>query len=135
MCHRSKSELEAYVQATMSLEQQDQIEQHLEECEACFTIYLDVIEMQPMDVALSENFTTDTMEQLEHLNLTPKKSNQNKIVGHYLLAAGLTIVLMLSGVFQNFLSVTTNLENKSSLTEQLMEKTNVVLEEMKGEYK
>ncbi|MGP4041241.1 hypothetical protein ACTWP4_15275 [Gracilibacillus sp. D59] len=132
MNHFSKDALLTYFNSDSDLE--NEIEKHLLECERCTNLYVSLIEDIEINAELSEDFTDTTVQQIEKILPSPSKTKQNKVVTHYLVAAGLTILLTLTGVFQDALNVTEiqQKQNNGSITDHLMTKTNDVLEEMKG---
>ncbi|SFL86566.1 hypothetical protein SAMN04487943_104392 [Gracilibacillus orientalis] len=132
MTHIGKDALLSYMNSDS--DQENMIEDHLLECETCTNMYVTLIEDIEVNGELSDDFTDITLQQMEKILPSPPKANQNKVVTHYLVAAGLTIFLTLTGVFQGALNVTEiqQKQNTGLITEHLMTKTNDVLEGMKG---
>ncbi|WP_058307645.1 hypothetical protein [Gracilibacillus massiliensis] len=137
MNHVKKSCLKKYVSRELDVDQQEIIENHLYECERCMDAYFELLENQSISTILSEDFTnqvvTKANKQLPKSN--PRQFSPKKAIAHYFLAAGLTVVLMLTGIFQGVLDVSTDhpLENKLSITEQALQQANQLLDHIKGE--
>lgn len=132
MRHFTKDVLRSYMNAKS--DQEKSIEKHLLECDKCMDLYLSLLEEVEINRVLSDDFTEVTLHQIEKILPSPPKKKQNTAFIHYLVAAGLTILLTLTGVFQGVLNVTEmqQKQNNPSVTDQLMTKTNDVLEEIKG---
>src|SRR5699024_3759176 len=116
------------------------IENHIYTCDTCMDIYLSMLDSHPITGTISEDFTDQVVEKINkrhpsQMN-TPRQSKPRKAVAHYFLAAGLTIILTVSGIFQGMLDVTNNeqMKNRSSITKQLMQNTNQLLDQLKEEY-
>ncbi len=131
MKHITKESLLTYIKAESN--QEREIENHLLECEACTDIYFSIVEEVEMNGVLSDDFTDVTLHQIEQKSPAPSKKKHSNVFVHYLVAAGLTILLTLTGVFQGALNVSDIQQQKGgSITNHLMTKTTGVLKEIKG---
>ncbi|WP_053217997.1 zf-HC2 domain-containing protein [Virgibacillus senegalensis] len=144
MIHIEK-DLWPYIEEKVDEQKRQQIEGHLETCEQCFGYYIDLLEQWNAPGRLSDSFTETAIDKINIQQPFPQKSLQQKssshtskmkTVRHYLLAAGLTLLLMASGIFQDILHITdqTNLDSRPSMTDSLMQKTDSWLTQLlKGE--
>ncbi|MFD2656150.1 hypothetical protein [Gracilibacillus thailandensis] len=131
MKHMTRDALLAYINAESN--QETEVENHLLECETCTDLYLSIVEEVEMNSGVSADFTDDTLQQLEIRLPAPPQKKQNHVFIHYLVAAGLTILLTITGVFQGALDVSDIQQKKGgSITDHLMTKTDNVLQEIKG---
>ncbi|MDL4842274.1 hypothetical protein [Aquibacillus rhizosphaerae] len=143
MSHISPEKLSDYITNLLNQKEQQAIELHIHSCDVCLSEYLDVIENQTLDVSLSESFTDVTMDKMNHHKQRKEKIQRssklpiNKTLTHYVIAAGLTLLLMLTGVFQGFLDMTnsTKIEEHQSFTTQFMNNKNDILDYMEGDEK
>ncbi|WP_153463654.1 MULTISPECIES: anti-sigma factor [Sediminibacillus] len=140
-----EEELWPYIEETVDDQKQQQIEAHLETCAQCFDRYLALLDQWEAPGHLADSFTEATIDKLNVQQVLPQKDGQKtsssisrevKTISHYLLAAGLTILLMASGIFQGVLHVTdkTNIHSRPSMADSLMQKTDSWLTQLiKGE--
>ncbi|KAB8127454.1 zf-HC2 domain-containing protein [Gracilibacillus oryzae] len=138
MEHIQNEKLSAYCNNQLPEEEQTIIDNHLTECESCFSLYLEAIDNCHIDHSVSESFTDKTMEELELSPLfnqesRPSSKKKNRIMAHYLLAAGLTLIFTFSGLFESVLHLSeqTDAVPKVSVSEQLMNKTTDFLDQIK----
>ncbi|WP_181350943.1 anti-sigma factor [Thalassobacillus sp. CUG 92003] len=136
MEHLHVKRLRAYIHDDIAPEERSNIEAHLDDCPDCFMEYLGLIDQWEPDLSLSEDFTDKTMEQWQ--TQAPKKHvrpsmTRKQTLLHYGVAAGLTIILMSTGVFQHMIEWTGKHDEPSGmpLTEKIMNSTNAWLDEMK----
>ncbi|PWU68451.1 hypothetical protein [Gracilibacillus dipsosauri] len=141
MKHIPKEQMNLYILDQLTDENRKTMENHLYSCEACLDSYLQLMENSLVEDSVSDFFTEKTIARIQHDSKPSSKSSNasslfSKSIIHYVLAAGLTLILMFSGVFDNMISLTDRAEvsPKQSLTEQLMKKTDQLLEEMKGDH-
>ncbi|QTN00961.1 hypothetical protein ERJ70_17710 [Sediminibacillus dalangtanensis] len=139
-----EEELWHYIDETIDDQKQQQVEAHLETCQHCFDHYLALLEQWETPGHLADSFTEATIDKINVQQVLPKKDRQKKAsstskevktISHYLLAAGLTIVLMASGIFQGVLHITdqTSLNSRPSMTDSLMQKTDSWLTQLMKE--
>ncbi len=137
--HIEFEKIKLYIQDHVTVADRLQIEEHLEQCDACFDCYLQHIEEWSIPVSLSSNFTEDTINMLKTANpilsqsenKTPSKQDyRRKTLANYLLAVGLTVVFMFSGVFQFMASISDKLNvHDEPISEQLVTKATSFLYE------
>ncbi len=139
MRHIDQQHLEKYISGNIEMQDQDIVENHLYECERCMENYFELLENEPITISLSEDFTDLVVSKINiHQPQTnPYRLSSKKAIANYVLAAGLTVALMLTGVFQGFMDITNDQlsENRPSYTDQLMHQTNQLIDYMKEEHK
>ncbi|MFC4404148.1 hypothetical protein [Gracilibacillus xinjiangensis] len=139
MVHIHKEKLLKYCGNQLAKEDQSIIDRHLTECESCFSLYLDVIETFPVERSVSETFTEKTIEEIERSKSFNQENHQTKkqshIMVHYFLAAGLTLFFTFSGLFEEVIQISDQKDvgTRVSISEQLMNKTTDILDQMKEE--
>ncbi|UOR13428.1 anti-sigma factor family protein [Halobacillus amylolyticus] len=123
MNHVAKEVLQMYLANELNDVERIGVEDHLDECEHCFHRYMASLHLVDTDSLMSSSFTEETMHEIH--KKTPAQGRQNKTFIHYAIAAGLTIVLMGSGVFQHVFTVFDGeqFHNRPSITEKVMEET------------
>ncbi|MRG87443.1 anti-sigma factor family protein [Salinibacillus xinjiangensis] len=128
--HIDRELLQKYVETRVDEQEQLKIDEHLSECESCFESYLNIIDDWTIDFSVSDSFTDETMELLQKVQPSVSEKNQfstskdhrNKTLRNYFLAAGLTIILMFTGVFQMIFNLSDQIDKESKpFSEQLME--------------
>jgi hypothetical protein len=128
-----------YVQDNMPDSEREAVEAHLYNCDLCFEQYLQVIDKWsiPYSYSLSDDFTDRTVQLIKSIqpllsqpnSLPSKKDYRKNTIVNYLLAAGLTIVLMFTGIFQYMTNISEKLyEHDEPLTEQIMNKTTLLFQ-------
>jgi hypothetical protein len=124
-----------YVQDNMPDAEREAVEAHLYSCDLCFDEYLQVIDNWSIPYSLSDDFTDRTVQLMKTTqpilsqpnSLPSKKDFRKNTIVNYLLAAGLTIVLMFTGIFQYMITISEKLyEHDEPLTEQIMNKTTLL---------
>ncbi|UOQ85801.1 hypothetical protein [Gracilibacillus salinarum] len=135
MSHLSKEQVIAYLE--QSIDNREEMENHLLTCDNCMELYLNVIDNQTYEAAPSSDFTNTFMQQMNKTIVTPSKGRTNRALIHYAIAAGFTVLLTVSGVFQGVMQATNDqqMEQKPSISEHLMLKTDQWIEKLKGEGK
>lgn len=138
LTHLHEKQLEAYVLDHASEREQELIEHHLFNCDDCMEKYMKAIESWETEVEMSEDFTDATLQQINKQtafwSASEKKqlSNKKRTLIHYVIAAGLTLVLMTTGLFQELLEVLddSNINKGPSITENMMNRTGGWLDKM-----
>lgn len=138
MEHIDRHQLKAYIDNELDIDKVEQAENHMYACEACMRTYISLLDQYHVQDSVSEGFTDKVIDKVDKqipvqkYNLQQKRSS--KTMSHYLLAAGLTILIMLTGAFQEIITMTHDQAamERTSLTEQLMHKTNHLLDKIKG---
>ncbi|QHS24232.1 hypothetical protein GWK91_15600 [Virgibacillus sp. MSP4-1] len=122
--------LQQYVKEQLPEEQQQNIEGHLSDCDVCFHQYMNVIDEWSIPFSVSDSFTDETMEKLAIVQPNQMKNKGNassrdvrrKTLAHYFLAAGLTVLLMFSGVFDMLFSLDDQIEaDDPPISEKILE--------------
>ncbi|WP_079477212.1 zf-HC2 domain-containing protein [Halobacillus salinus] len=129
MEHLSEAQIRDYVSGTLSDEESDGVEDHFSECEDCFDQYLFLLEE---DSSLPSTFTDETVNRIVKEHPTFQQQKKSRSFAHYLVAAGLTLVLMMSGVF-NLMTDSMDpdsFEQQPSLTEQILDQTGSLMDKM-----
>ncbi|SER18775.1 hypothetical protein SAMN04487944_101560 [Gracilibacillus ureilyticus] len=139
MDHIPKEILNKYCTHQLSEDDQSRIDHHLTECEQCFSLYLEVIDNFTVEHSVTDTFTDLTITKIETSHIFDQdklqKNKKRRIMGHYFLAAGLTLLFTFSGLFEEVIQITseTGKQKRISVSEQLMNKTNDILDQMKEE--
>ncbi|SEN45883.1 hypothetical protein SAMN04488134_101131 [Amphibacillus marinus] len=139
MTHCTKEILTAYYKQQLSNGDELGVENHLQHCETCMDCYLNLIEATEIQQTVSKQFTDQLLVKIEKQVIKPnhstyKRKQLDKTVRHFLLAAGLTLLLTLAGLFQEVATITDEsfLQEQTSITEQLLEKSTGLLNLFKG---
>lgn len=137
--HIEIEKLKVYIEDNAIEADRLQIEEHLGECDTCFERYLQHIEEWSIPASLSSTFTDDTIHKLKTANpilsqseskAPSKQDYRRKTLTNYLLAVGLTVVFMFSGVFQFMASISDKLNiHDEPISEQLVTKATSFLYE------
>jgi hypothetical protein len=98
------------------------MEAHLYSCDQCLDIYLEVLDCEGSGLPNIQNehyFTDSVLTGIADLKkqtaqVEGKKSFSQSSVFHYLIAAAMTMVLMLSGVFQSIIKYTDTVQSPQS---------------------
>ncbi|MFD2614190.1 hypothetical protein [Paenibacillus gansuensis] len=143
-----------YIQESLPLNEAETMETHLYTCDACMSIYLDVMEGEAdgvsggesaVEAELPDHFTDRVMASLPEPAAVLNAGNVSRKPGsvprrstwlHYTVAAAITLLLMSSGVFQQLLQRTEHVSDELSggrpvsVTQKIMKKAAVVLDEL-----
>ncbi len=114
--HFSKDAWLAYVTNRLPAEQREAQEAHLYDCEDCLSIYMTCLADDDLQLPPLENetvFTDHLMQSIANLatdisgghattepHVQPAKRWHRTTIVHYALAAGITLILMSTGMFQ-----------------------------------
>ncbi|MFC0523552.1 hypothetical protein ACFFGV_08130 [Pontibacillus salicampi] len=134
----NKERLKDYAEQNVAEWEQMEIEHHLLDCTHCLEEYLAMLN-DTAPPGLSSSFTTQTIERVEkqYPALQRKGRRKNRSLLHYMMAAGLTLVLMMSGVFDRIMDSIepASSHNRSSVSEQMVERTSSWIDHLitKGE--
>lgn len=137
MKHIQDQTLMDYINDQLTEPERMEVERHLDECELCFESYLTHIDSWSLNTSLSEDFTDQTINQLIEGHKKPEKiqkqntySKRNKTFFNYAIAAGLTVLLMFSGVFESMFTSFNDdsIKQRPSISKQLVEKTGNIIE-------
>ncbi|KGP72104.1 anti-sigma factor family protein [Pontibacillus yanchengensis] len=141
MNHVTEEVIQLYINGQLQEQEHLQLEAHFEHCDTCFDMYLEQMDAADTASPLSEKFTDDTIKTIIHQHPTfqpPSKtfsaqpSAKRNTFLHYVVAAGFTILLMMSGVFQ-YMTDSFNqdgIKKGPSFSGQLMEKTGALLDQL-----
>lgn len=140
--HYSKENWLQYINGELSSQLMSEMEEHLYSCDQCLFHYLELIAKTDLPAMTNESiFTEKVMQEIEKIPVQSKKVEENQLrktkqgkyfkqtVIHYLLAAGLTIVLVSTGFFGKILESADQFQKdtvynpSTSITEQLFNKT------------
>lgn len=137
MKHISVAEWHAYLADEIPEAQKIDYENHLYSCDECLEVYMEALEREenvfPSEKLSIADSVMGSIARLKEEPLLVDKSNRkNKsirtITKHYVIAAGFTILLMASGVFQSLTEYVSNVESgavkeKPTVTDGLIDKT------------
>lgn len=136
MKHVSLAEWTAYIADEVPDALKIEYENHLYSCDDCLTVYMEAMERKEFIQPIEELDIADSvMRSIAQINAEPALEERSKktkslrtITKHYLIAAGFTILLMASGVFQSLAKYVDNVESSSlketpPVTDGLIDKT------------
>lgn len=127
-----------YILGQLSDHDQQTFEDHIYTCDQCLSMYMTTIEQHSMTlphISDEAQFTDDTMDLLleetlpsKVMSITSKPRTKRwyeNTIAYYTIAAGITIFLMSTGVFDSLMQLTniTKTERQTSLSDTLMNKT------------
>ncbi|MFD1020774.1 zf-HC2 domain-containing protein [Thalassobacillus hwangdonensis] len=134
MKHLTETQLSAYLSETMDESEKLALEHHLEQCESCFHDYLTAMEEWDPAITLSGSFTDEVMTVIgDQVAPSQPASSKKRMWINFSAAAGLTLILTVSGLFHEMVSFADQKEFKQapSITEKMMTQTNELLDGMK----
>lgn len=104
--HYSKAEWQLYINKEYDDLSRQEMQNHLLSCDACMTLYLDLIDEAPIENdTVLDGFTDRVMEQIhmENVKSEGQKLKQKRInmFIYYVSAASITLFLMNAGVFES----------------------------------
>lgn len=108
MKHYSKKEWQLYIDGSIGLKQQTEMEEHLVVCDDCLTAYLSAVESAESGKAVdfvSADFTDELMAKLNiseakaPAKLKKKRPEFSNILIYYTAAACITLMFLSCGVF------------------------------------
>ncbi|MBP3039617.1 hypothetical protein J9303_08965 [Bacillaceae bacterium Marseille-Q3522] len=133
MKHYAKEQWLQYVKNEITEEKREEYEAHLYSCDQCLKIYLQAVEAyEPLlPVPADENyFTNKVMESIAKKAVGDKTEKKQHFfqsaLFHYVIAAAMTLLLMLTGVFELLPKYSQHINNQKespSITEGIAEKT------------
>lgn len=145
--HFTANQWLAYIKGELEEETMVEMEDHLYVCDQCLHIYTALIatDENVSPIADGTAFTDQVMEGISRIDKeklgkpVPSKRGKgyvNQTIVHYAIAAGLTVVLMFSGVFEKLSEGTgtvqgTDFQRSESLTENMLNKTFSLLDSIK----
>lgn len=133
MAHIPDEQWKRYVMGQLDDDEREKCENHLYQCDRCIENYLAALELcqkelpdpkgelfsDEMYATVKQTFSQTSVNSMLHVKRT---------VYHYLIAAGLTIILLYSGVFQSITDYvgevheTALSEDRTSLTDRVLER-------------
>jgi hypothetical protein len=141
--HYSKEQWRQYIQRLIPDQDAEHMDNHLYACDICLEIYMECLEhasQLPSMIPMTE-WNDQVMEMISAISLpdSSAKVHCRKLRGilyhpafHYAVAAVITLLLMSTGMFQQLVdqvqrmdaaAVSERVEEQSSISQQLMEKT------------
>lgn len=140
MKHPSKAEWHAYIARRLPPGEHHVYETHLYTCDECLSVYMACIHEQAAELPQLRDDATFAKEVMSRVRKkTSPDSRQTfykRTLVHYGAAAIVTLLLMMSGMFQGMLSFVADVESltvaeeKMSLSDQLMERAGSVLDSL-----
>ncbi|WP_066299087.1 hypothetical protein [Bacillus sp. FJAT-29937] len=141
MRHYSIEEWMNYVKNEFDQDVREEYENHLYTCDQCLDVYLEAVtaaESELPEMMNDIDFTNSIMAQIAESHppsvKAVKKRKESRpfyqtAIFHYTVAAGMTILLMTTGVFQSITQYTVSVqtpsfqEKRTSVTEGIVDKT------------
>ncbi|MCD5325467.1 MULTISPECIES: zf-HC2 domain-containing protein [Pontibacillus] len=142
MKHIETTQLEAYVLDQLGENERMAIEEHLDTCDSCFEAYMTELESWTLEPSLADDFTDQTIDQIIEKQVMPtvevKRTSvqkQKRTLMHYGLAAGLTLVLMVSGAFEQVIHVfdEDTFKERPSISKNIVSETDRLLQKVNEE--
>ncbi|RDI38477.1 hypothetical protein [Falsibacillus pallidus] len=155
MTHVSYEQWMLYASDNLDESKREEYEDHLYECDPCMDLYMQAVKEQGsstpefdekgiadkiMQEISSLTQTDNVIFLTDHLEAKRQKAVFQKPVVQYLLAAGMTVLLMSTGVFQSITAYVADYENssappKNSVTKVLLDKTVSIVDKVEKETK
>ncbi|RDW20236.1 hypothetical protein CWR48_05910 [Oceanobacillus arenosus] len=148
MKHIQYEEWLSYIEDTLDEKTREHYENHLYDCDACMSLYLEAIEAMEQKIpvmATNATFTDEVMQKIsddqkqESKVKTAKSSFYQKAIVHYVVAAAITLFLMSQGAFSQLMNVVTDFEasnkNETSIFTNMLDQSASIIDkfEMKTE--
>ncbi|MCD1260918.1 zf-HC2 domain-containing protein [Paenibacillus athensensis] len=141
MKHFDSEHWQRYVRnEELSAAQRDEMEWHLQHCEACLEHYMSQVEASMDDLPMMETGEAEFADQLIRRTMRTRRSLFRSSLLHYGIAAAATLILVVSGVFQGLTQeVNAKMLNsprqpdQTSISDQLMNHTLSWLDKIKKE--
>jgi len=128
MSHYQLEQWTAYVNDDIDEKVREVYEEHLYSCDQCLDLYFQVVAEQEEFLPVLSNeadFTNTIMARIEESNKSDKLHQNVKkvpfyqrVIFHYTVAAAMTILLMITGVFQSITSYVGTIQNPVAIEEQ-----------------
>ncbi|WP_349408517.1 hypothetical protein [Pseudalkalibacillus sp. SCS-8] len=142
MNHLSREELKRYIGDKLEIQQRKDYEHHLDKCDLCIERYMEAVEAFKEELPVIENYDTYTDELMRKITFNDSLHNERiplekkwymKKATHYVLAAVMTFLLMITGVFSQITSIPSEIDltEQSSFTEDAVNKTTNLIEKVK----
>lgn len=133
MEHIDNVVIQAYVNDHISETERASIEEHLAVCDTCLESYFDIVDQWTLEApSLSDDFTDQTIDQILTKQVMPpskdvhvRTTKRRSTIMNYSIAAGLTIILMFTGVFQQMVQMfdQDTLREQPSISNQIIKQT------------
>jgi small nuclear ribonucleoprotein (snRNP)-like protein len=151
MMHYPFEEWMKYVENKLDLDVREVYEDHLYSCDQCLNLYLQAVSEAGSQLPVMTNedsFTDFVMAQASEIKLAEQKSvkgKERKLIFkstffHYTLAAAMTILLMMTGVFQSITQYAGNVQSpdfqqkETSVTAGFVDKTFAWMDSLEKTY-
>lgn len=146
MNHISYEEWLPYIRDDLDENLREQYEDHLYDCHQCLMLYAEAVEAAEINMSMMTEETALTEEIMQVINEKKKKqlsslSKQTNVIQkeavHYIVAAAMTLILMLSGTFTHLIHAVNQFEtqnkNESSIVSGLMETSFSIIGKVENE--
>ncbi len=124
-----------YVKGELKEEERTELEDHLYHCNDCLGLYMVALDGQEMYMPVmqdSTNFTNNVVNELRKYKKVESKHSSRKQLIHYTVAAGFTLMLMFSGVFDHLTNIVSedamNPTKSGSFSDKMMSRTVEMIE-------
>ncbi|WP_141430394.1 hypothetical protein [Bacillus sp. 03113] len=147
MRHYSESDWTKYVNNELEEHVREAYEKHLYSCDQCLELYVRVIEQHEdsFPVIIDEtDFANSIMEAISEQKIIQKQKATpfyQKALFHYTLAAAMTLLLMMTGVFHSITEYAESIQlseqngEQSSMTDGIMNKTFAWMDSLETNHK
>ncbi|MEX2104398.1 MAG: hypothetical protein WD907_03590 [Bacilli bacterium] len=140
MIHVTNEQCHYFINDKHSALLRQQFEDHIYSCDDCLTLYMRAIENEEAQLPVIENealFIEETMKFIIQekkevpITIGKKKMWYENTIAYYSIAAGITLMLMTTGIFDQLINQISNMtttKNQSSISESLLNKTVSVID-------
>ncbi len=135
MIHVTNEQCHHFINDKLSVLLRQQFEDHIYTCDDCLTLYMCATQNEEAYLPVIENealFIEETMKLIMiekkevPLSFGKKKKWYENTIAYYSIAAGITLMLMTTGIFDQLINQISNMtttNNQSSISESLLNKT------------
>lgn len=113
-----------YKKSILSVEKQNEMEEHLYSCDECMEIFLsliDEVEINEASKIVPEDFNKKIIKKISNTKVKEIQTTKKPVkypFGYFVAVASVTIVLTLGGVFTNLVDTVPNISASVSMLEK-----------------
>lgn len=128
----TKEQIVRYINDQLKEEERQRFEDHLYDCDHCLSIYSEALDEWTSVLLQSESFTDDVMARIKGKEQREGKTSRYQPLIHYTIAAGFTLMLMFTGVFEQLTTFVSDdmlqAEQPGAISNKMMDRTIEVIE-------
>lgn len=124
-----KTQLVRYVKDELMEEEKKQLEDHLYSCDSCLLVYMTILDEHENELPMieSQSFTDEVMKEISSNQKMKERRSRTNPLTHYVIAAGFTLILMFSGVFDSLTTIVSddamNPMKSGSFSDEMLNRT------------